>query len=123
MKGFPEIRGKHRPRPPHWQLRTAPGARRASPGAGDAAVPQAHAAVPAGRDERSGGAGGFLPPLRPCRETRLLEEAVAEEGATNRLIRRNPRAPAQTGPPGDSPGSLPSPTRRGISLRRPSAPF
>lgn len=67
-----------------------------------------------------GGGGGFLPPLR---ETRLLEEAVAEEGATNRLSRRNPRASAQTGPPGESPGSLRSPTRRGISLPRPSAPF
>lgn len=46
-------------------------------GAGDASVPQAHAPVAGGRDTRSGGAGGFLPPLRPCRETRLLEEAVA----------------------------------------------
>lgn len=120
MKEFPEIRGKHRAHSPHWQPRTAatapaPGVPRASPGAGDASVP--------GQDVRSGVAGGFLPPLRPCRETRLLEEAVAEEGATDRLSRRNPRAPAQTGAYGESPGSLLKPTRRGISLPRPAAPF
>lgn len=99
---------------PHRRYGAYPRGPRPSPGAGDASVPP-------GRDGRSGGTGGFLPPLRPCRQTRLLlEEAVAEEGATNRLSRRNPRAPAQTG---ESPGSLPSPTRFGISLPRPAAPF
>lgn len=62
MKDFPEIRGKHRPHPPHWQPRTAatapsPKAPCPSPDSGDASVPQALAAVAAGRDARSGGPG------------------------------------------------------------------
>ncbi|XP_048149524.1 homeobox protein engrailed-1-like [Corvus hawaiiensis] len=70
MKDFPEIRGKHRPRPPHWQPRTtatAPASGAPSPplGAGDASVPQAHAAVAGGRDTRSGGGRG-IPAAAPA---------------------------------------------------------